>query len=138
MTRLPTFSLFGVILSLATIATALPAPQEVDAAAATTFTGDITHYAVGLGSCGVTNTDSQPIVALSVAKMANGPNPNNNPKCGKTITIHNPNTGTNHVGTIEDTCQACALNDLDLSPSLFKAVAPNGDGRVHGIQWHFN
>ena len=27
---------------------------------------------------------------------------------------------------------------IDLSPSLFEAVAPNGDGRVHGVEWWFN
>ena len=67
--------------------------------------------------------------------MKNGPNPNNNPVCGSTINIYNPNTGTTHTATIVDTCEGCAEYDIDVSPSLFSAVAPNGNGRVHGIDW---
>ena len=103
-----------------------------------TYTGDITHYEVGLGSCGTTNTDSQAVCALSVAMMANGPNPNTNPKCQTTITLFNPITGSSTQATVVDTCQACAYEDVDLSPSLFETVAPTGDGRVHNINWSFN
>ena len=34
-----------------------------------------------------------------------------------------------------DTCMGCKPEDIDVSPALFKMVAPNGDGRVHGIAW---
>ncbi len=102
-----------------------------------TYIGDITHYEVGLGSCGTTNTDSQAVVALSVAMMANGANPNANPKCQAKITLINPISGSHTSATVVDTCQACAYEDVDLSPSLFVAVAPTGDGRVHGIQRSF-
>ncbi len=103
-----------------------------------TYTGDITHYEVGLGSCGTTNSDSEAVCALSVAMMANGANPNSNPKCQKTITLFNPRTGKNTKAKIVDTCQGCAYEDVDLSPSLFTTVAPAGDGRVSGIQWSFD
>ena len=76
--------------------------------------------------------------ALSVAMMANGANPNTNPKCGKTIHLFNPTTGSSTKATIVDTCQACAYADVDLSDSLFVTVAPDGDGRVSGIQWSFD
>ena len=33
---------------------------------ATAYTGDVTYYSAGLGSCGLTSTDSDAIVALSV------------------------------------------------------------------------
>ena len=33
---------------------------------ATAYTGDLTYYSAGLGSCGLTSTDSDAIVALSV------------------------------------------------------------------------
>ncbi|KAI4116448.1 MAG: hypothetical protein LQ345_003143 [Seirophora villosa] len=104
---------------------------------ATAYTGDMTHYTPGLGSCGY-RTDpakNEPVVALSLAIMANGPNPNNNPKCGTKITIRNPRTGTSHQATIVDTCQACAREDIDVNIRLFNQVAPNGDGRVSGISW---
>lgn len=54
---------------------------------ATPFTGDITHYATGLGSCGVSNNDQDPVVALSAKTMNNPPNPNDNPLCGTQIHI---------------------------------------------------
>lgn len=86
----------------------------------------------GLGSCGYTNSDSDAIVALSTEIMANGANPNNNPKCGTSINIYNPATGTTHSATIVDTCEGCSKYDIDVSPSVFKAVDPNGlgDGRI--------
>ncbi|KAL8737517.1 MAG: hypothetical protein Q9181_001595 [Wetmoreana brouardii] len=99
------------------------------------YTGDITYYTPGLGSCGITSNSNQDVVALSIPMMANGPNPNKNPKCGTKIGIWNPHTKTKHEATIVDTCWACKREDIDVSESLFKKVAPNGDGRVHGINW---
>lgn len=103
-----------------------------------TFTGDITHYAVGQGSCGSVNSNSEAVVALSTAMMANGPNPNTNPKCQTMITLVNPRTGSRTKAKVVDTCEGCAYGDVDLSPTLFKTVAPKGDGRVKGIQWSFD
>ncbi len=36
---------------------------------------------------------------------------------------------------VVDTCVGCAKYDIDVSPNLFKKVAPSGDGRVKGIDW---
>ncbi|KAL9601338.1 MAG: hypothetical protein Q9179_002905 [Wetmoreana sp. 5 TL-2023] len=99
------------------------------------YTGDMTYYTPGLGSCGTYSDSNQDVVALSVPMMANGPNPNTNPKCGTIIGIWNPQTNRKHEATIVDTCWACKREDIDVSESLFKKVAPNGDGRVHGINW---
>lgn len=87
------------------------------------------------GSCGgdIQNGDAK--VALSVQLMNNPANPNSNPICNKQISIHNPITGTDTIATVADTCQACALGDLDVMEDLFYVIAPNGDGRVHGIEW---
>ena len=103
-----------------------------------TYTGDITHYAVGLGSCGYTNTNSEAVVAIAEGMMApgNGINPNKNPWCGKMITISY--AGKQTQAKIVDTCGGCARGSIDLSPTLFKTVAPNGDGRVHGVKWWFD
>ena len=94
----------------------------------------------GLGSCGYTNSDSDAIVALSTEIMANGPNPNTNPKCGTSINIYNPATGKTHSATIVDTCEGCSTYDIDVSPSVFKAVDPNGlgDGRIVVDVRHFS
>ena len=78
---------------------------------------------------------SDAVVALSIAMMNNPANPNDNPICNKQISIHNPAAGTDTVATVVDTCQACQFGDIDAMPDLFKKIAPNGDGRVHGIEW---
>ena len=87
------------------------------------------------GSCGIINQASDHIVALSIPVMNNPSNPNNNPICNKQISIHNPVTGTDTIATVTDTCQACKFGDIDATVDLFNIIAPNGDGRVSGIQW---
>jgi hypothetical protein len=101
------------------------------------YTGDITYYdiEVGLTSCGLSGSNSQNLVALAVGMMQNGANPNNNPLCGKKINIYYQ--GSAHQATIVDTCPSCTGGSLDLTPSLFKLVAPNGDGRVSGVSWSY-
>lgn len=102
----------------------------------TVYTGDITYYDVGMGSCGWVNTANEAVVAIPHGMMGNGINPNNNPLCGKSITISYQ--GAQHQAKIVDTCGGCDGAAIDLSTSLFTAVAPNGDGRVPGINWWFN
>lgn len=99
------------------------------------YNGDMTYYTPGMGSCGQTSSDGDHIVALSTAMMGGGANPNANPKCGSKIGIFNPNSGLYIEATVVDTCQACADHDIDVDEATFKAVAPNGDGRVHGVDW---
>ncbi|KAL8950936.1 MAG: hypothetical protein Q9222_003058 [Ikaeria aurantiellina] len=53
--------------------------------------GDMTYYSTGLGACGQTSTDDDDICAIShivYDAAANGPNPNTNPLCGRTIQAH--------------------------------------------------
>ncbi|KAL8821916.1 MAG: hypothetical protein Q9223_000146 [Gallowayella weberi] len=92
----------------------------------------------GLGSCGIQSGPNDHIVALSREIMQNGANPNANPKCGSMIGIWNPHTKTKHEAKIVDTCVGCKTFDIDVSPALFKQIAPSGDGRVHGINWGGN
>lgn len=105
-----------------------------------TFTGDLTYYAPGLGSCGETNSDSEAIVALAENMMsamtpASG-NPNDNPLCGKSITISYG--GKTATAKIMDTCPGCANGGLDLTSSLFEVFAPLGEGRLTGMKWWYN
>ncbi|KAF2479910.1 hypothetical protein BDY17DRAFT_302905, partial [Neohortaea acidophila] len=100
-------------------------------------TGDITYYAPGLGSCGITNSASDHIVALAADMMTpmNPPNPNDNPLCGRSITISYG--GKTAVATIEDTCPGCSGASLDLTPSLFQIFEPLAVGRVSGVEWWY-
>ena len=104
----------------------------------TSYTGDITYFTPGLGSCGVTNTESDMIVALAEDMMtaAGGANPNDNPYCGRSITM--THGGVTATATIEDTCPGCSGAGLDLTPTLFEKFADLGVGRVSGVQWSFN
>ena len=104
------------------------------------YTGEITHYSPsdGTGSCGKTFADTDLVCALSTEMMANGANPNNNPKCHQSITLTNPNNPGSWKAQIVSTCEGCAYADVDLSPTLFSMVAPDGDGRVSRISWSFD
>jgi len=88
-----------------------------------------------LGSCGWTSTADEAVVAIAHGMMNNGINPNLNPLCGQYITISYE--GNEHQAKIVDTCGGCDGEAIDLSTSLFTAVAPAGDGRVHGIDWWY-
>jgi hypothetical protein len=99
-------------------------------------TGEATWYdvTVGKGSCGAAQAGANDaVVALAIPVMANGANPNNNPLCGKTITI--TYQGATHQGVVYDTCAGCAAGNIDLSAGFFKTVFPAGDGRVSGVSW---
>jgi len=101
----------------------------------TAYRGDLTYYDPGRGSCGAFSNPSDNIVALSIPMMANGANPNANPKCFSRIKIRNPESGQVVEAMVVDTCVGCKGEDLDASPGLFGRVAPGGDGRVEGVEW---
>jgi hypothetical protein len=65
--------------------------------------------------------------------MNNAGNPNANPNCGRMINIYY--NGAVHQGKVHDTCPECLSGSIDVTDTLFKIVAPNGDGRVHGVSW---
>ncbi|CAK7198202.1 hypothetical protein SEUCBS139899_000860 [Sporothrix eucalyptigena] len=103
----------------------------------TTYTGDMTYYTVGVGACGNDQTGddlTENIVAINVEQM--GSLSNDNPMCGKTITIQaNGNTAT---ATVQDKCMGCAYGAIDVSEKVFLAIF--GDlsvGRAE-VTWWFN
>lgn len=109
------------------------------AAPGKTYTGDLTYYAVGMGSCGITSTDDEKVVAVSheIMSVYNGANPNKNPLCNTFITI----TGTDgqpYKAKIVDTCPGCDMGSLDLPEPYFNTITGNGNGRVSGIKWSFD
>lgn len=100
--------------------------------------GEATFYDTGMGSCGITSTDSDFIVALNKdmwqAGMIDG-NPNHNTLCGKQLTAHRG--GKSVTVTVTDMCPGCASGDLDLSPAAFNALASPSEGRVE-VSWSWN
>ncbi|KAI8973382.1 hypothetical protein BDF20DRAFT_648835 [Mycotypha africana] len=99
------------------------------------FNGRGTYYEVGLGSCGKYDTDDELVVAVNSEQMANGGNPNVNPKCDKMVAI----TGQKGTTTarIVDTCPTCKRGALDMSPKVFEAVCGQLSMGVCNIDWKF-
>ena len=73
--------------------------------ASQTCSGDITYYDVGMGACGIVSAANESVIALSYLMMGTGSN--SNPLCGKTVTIHNANTGASAQATVVDKCMGC-------------------------------
>ncbi|KAF2157168.1 hypothetical protein K461DRAFT_273306 [Myriangium duriaei CBS 260.36] len=100
--------------------------------------GDFTHFDPALGACGITNSGTDSIVAISMLVFdqytPNG-NPNKNPLCGRTVTLRSKDGKSTYTATVTDRCVGCAEQDLDLTPTLFNTVTNNGDGRVPDMYW---
>lgn len=117
-------------------------------ASGTSYTGDLTYFAVGLGACGQTSTEQDKMVAISEKIFDSylseaGGNPNKNPLCGKSITITGAD-GSPYTAQIWDRCPGCDEGSLDLPEAFFNTVTydpatkKSGDGRVKGMKWSFN
>ena len=97
----------------------------------------------GLGACGWTNVSQDPIVAVSAQLFDNWPgyngwNPNDNPICGKHLTISYG--GKSLTVQVADRCPGCDLRSLDLSLGAFEWFADAGvgwfaDGYTQNITW---
>ncbi|KLP06678.1 uncharacterized protein FFB20_11007 [Fusarium fujikuroi] len=105
--------------------------------------GDITFYTVGLGACGQDSSgqdETSNIVAISgevydAAKIVE--NPNENPLCGRTITIKGSN-GKTTQGTILDRCQGCRGADIDVSHKIFIEIYGSLDPGRCEIEWWYS
>ena len=76
------------------------------------------------------------VVAVSHSKYdakAKSQNPNENPLCGKKIKV--TYEGKSIEVKVVDRCPGCSENDLDLSPSAFKKLAPLAKGRLKQVKW---
>ncbi|KAH9930556.1 RlpA-like double-psi beta-barrel-protein domain-containing protein-containing protein [Amylocystis lapponica] len=107
---------------------------------AQTNTGEATYYYPGLGACGITNTQDQYVVAVSVDFYNDYPgatsNPNDNPICQHSLTANY--NGNSVTVAIVDQCEACAYYDIDLSPAAFQGLADLSVGRLDGVTWSVN
>lgn len=100
-----------------------------------TYSGDATYYDVGLGACGITNTDSELVAAMNWQQWDEfGSMSNGNPICGKQAILY---YGSKSVTvTIEDKCPGCGYGSIDLSPAAFTQLADESLGRIP-ITWHW-
>lgn len=123
-----------------TQATATPATSAsaTSAPSSGTHSGEGTYYSTGLGACGITNVDTDYIIAIShqlYDENVKDANPNNNPLCGKKITAYYE--GKSVEVTVVDRCEGCQYNDLDFSPSAFSQLADQDLGRID-ITWNWS
>ncbi|KAH8825187.1 RlpA-like double-psi beta-barrel-protein domain-containing protein-containing protein [Flagelloscypha sp. PMI_526] len=124
--------IFTFLLSLFIVgATPVPTPETVELESRTTHTGQGTWFHPGLGNCGKTNKDSDMIVAISKARYDSEHGSN----CGQWMEITN-NSGAKVYALTRDSCPGCGYNDLDMSPAVFKKLAPLSKGVVT-VHWHF-
>ncbi|KAL2171324.1 hypothetical protein VTG60DRAFT_3211 [Thermothelomyces hinnuleus] len=99
--------------------------------------GEITYYALGMGSCGIDDSgkdNSDNIVAVSSALM--GAQSNGNPMCGKTITVKA--NGKTAQALVHDKCPSCAANNIDASEKLFLELFGSLDIGRGQVEWYFN
>ncbi|KAL4940041.1 RlpA-like double-psi beta-barrel-protein domain-containing protein-containing protein [Aspergillus oleicola] len=99
------------------------------------YTGDLTYYDPGLGSCGISSSSSEKICAVSHtlfdAALTSG-NPNENPLCGLKLRIRRGESSVDV--TVVDRCPGCEVDDLDVSSSVFEELGDLAEGRVT-VQW---
>jgi hypothetical protein len=101
------------------------------------YNGDITYYALGMGSCGIDDSGkdkSDNIVAVSAQLM--GAQSNGNPMCGKTISVRA--NGKTIQATIHDKCPSCAIGDIDGTEKMFVELFGSLDAGRQKIEWWFN
>ncbi|KAJ3796135.1 RlpA-like double-psi beta-barrel-protein domain-containing protein-containing protein [Lentinula aff. detonsa] len=105
-------------------------------------TGDGTYYDVGLGACGITNSDTDYIAAIgedffdqyAIHMGVTSGNPNENPICNKKVIA--TYQGKSVTVAITDRCGGCTNPySLDFTPTAFSQLADQSVGRITGMTW---
>lgn len=110
-------------------------PAEEKRTTTASGSGKMTYYTPGLGACGVTNDDTDMIVAVSPSVYGSYANPNSSPMCQKTMTI-TCNSKTVKAA-VKDRCAGCGTKDIDVSPAVFEACGDLSAG-VMTVSWTTN
>jgi len=102
--------------------------------------GELTYYEPGLGACGITNSASDPIAALSEKLFDNYPgyngvNPNTNPVCNKQIRL--TYEGKSVTVIVVDRCTGCKDTDVDTTKPMFAQLADVSLGRLFTLEWEW-
>jgi len=116
---------FIALASVLSVAVSSPTPVKRAAS------GRGTWYDAGLGACGFTDTDDDPVVALSVGDYGDGEN------CNRWITITNDDTGATASGRVRDKCPGCPGDSIDMTPSLFSQLGSLDQG-VLQVSWSYS
>ncbi|CAG8776224.1 9561_t:CDS:2, partial [Acaulospora morrowiae] len=92
------------------------------------YKGRATFYDPGLGSCGITNSPQDFIVALNIPQYTG------NDVCNKVVLITGPKGSVKC--TVTDKCPGCGFGCLDLSPAAFNQIGDQSAGVVD-ITWSY-
>ncbi|KAL4069206.1 RlpA-like double-psi beta-barrel-protein domain-containing protein-containing protein [Scleroderma citrinum] len=107
-----------------------------------TQSGQGTFFDTGLGACGFINDNSEHIAAVSNFLFDaylgyDGIDSYSNPVCGRQVTaycVYRYSYST--TVTITDSCDGCALTDIDFTPTAFADLADLDIGRIN-ISWEW-
>ncbi|KZT67882.1 hypothetical protein DAEQUDRAFT_693440 [Daedalea quercina L-15889] len=132
MARFAVLAAFASALTAIASATPIAGDESQVLEKRVTHTGKATYYYPGLGACGETDGNNDPVVAISHLIYGSGGN------CFQWMQITNPATGISQYAKTVDECEGCGQYDIDLSPSLFESLgAPLSQGVINGVEWHF-
>ncbi|KAF7346570.1 hypothetical protein MSAN_01885100 [Mycena sanguinolenta] len=131
------FAMFIVLFFCIALAFAVPLQGNATVEALDkriTHVGRGTWYnpSEGEGNCGYWDSDSEPVVAISLGRY----DANNGANCNQWIQITNTANGKTAYGKTRDSCVSCGTSDLDMSPALFKEISTLATGEIT-ISWHF-
>ncbi|KAJ4465682.1 hypothetical protein C8J55DRAFT_248768 [Lentinula edodes] len=95
-------------------------------------------YAPGLGACGIVNTDTDFIVAMTHIVFDAYPGYDGvdcNPICNRPIVVTSRIVqGKSVEVTVTDDCVACGNNEIQLSPAAFEQLADESEGLID-VSW---
>ncbi|KAJ4496498.1 RlpA-like double-psi beta-barrel-protein domain-containing protein-containing protein [Lentinula lateritia] len=89
----------------------------------------------GLGACGIVNTDTDFIVAMTHIVFDAYPGYDGvdcNPICNRPIVV--TFQGKSVEVTVTDDCGACGNNEIQLSPAAFEQLADESEGLID-VSW---
>lgn len=135
------FTVLTTLTALVALSSAQPTQlhgaqtYELQAEKRAAVSGKMTYYSPGQGSCGVTNIDSDMIVAVSPSVFGTYANPNASPACKKTMTIKC--NGKTVKAAVKDRCAGCGAKDIDVSPAVFQVCGALSTGAMT-VSWSTN
>jgi hypothetical protein len=99
--------------------------------------GELTYYTIGQGACGLDHSGQDGTISIAaLSHLLMGRRSNDNPMCGKTVTIKA--NGRYARAIVQDKCMGCAMEDIDVSEKVFLELWDSLDrGRVE-VEWWFD
>jgi hypothetical protein len=99
--------------------------------------GELTYYTIGMGACGLDHSGQDDTISIAaVSHLLMGTRSNDNPMCGKTVTIKA--NGRYVKAVVQEKCMGCAMNDIDVSHKVFKELWDSLELGRTDVEWWFD